>query len=444
MTDLNQGASIEAELMPCPMCGGAAHLTKGYATENVWSHGEFHRVFCGACQIRQLFHQTAADAIAVWNRRSVPPAAGGDELPPLPKAPCLLPGVYAYRREDMQDYARAAYAMGRGAAVRDYVNLNDAAIAADRAQLSAKGQGEPVAEVDEGDEGLFIEFIYGPDGSPLKRGDKLYLAAPASAQLADPSNAEFLAKRLSRVAKLTGAHIPEHFTHEQIAEVAGTILGEIARRLENGPQPADLHCKWPTCQSEEVQQQVADQAYRELYSGAQPADRECSDCEGSGRVSPNELCARCDASGVLPGAQPDQRESAEQAEKCRLRLCCRADHHAAGCTTYDPARYPDEFADDQRESAAERSREWQSVTEPGQVRKGDKLRFKIGDKAYSERAKLILEAGTDKEEVVYDIGRNFYFITSMVIGGRSNHKGVEFLSKQGQDSANNSAEGEKA
>lgn len=34
-------------------------------------------------------------------------------------------------------------------------------------------------------------------------------------------------------------------------------------------QPADACCKWPTCQSEEVQQQVADQAYRELYSGAQ-------------------------------------------------------------------------------------------------------------------------------------------------------------------------------
>jgi hypothetical protein len=40
---------------------------------------------------------------------------------------------------------------------------------------------QPVAEVDEGEEGLFIDFIYGPDGSPLKRGDKLYLAAPTPA-----------------------------------------------------------------------------------------------------------------------------------------------------------------------------------------------------------------------------------------------------------------------
>lgn len=29
-------------------------------------------------------------------------------------------------------------------------------------------------------------------------------------------------------------------------------------------------------------------------------------------------------------------------ENCRLRLCCREDAHSADCTTYDPARYPDD------------------------------------------------------------------------------------------------------
>jgi hypothetical protein len=57
-------------------------------------------------------------------------------------------------------------------------------------------------------------------------------ATTASASWEPLSNAEFLSKRLRRVAKLTGAHIPEHFSHEQVAEVAGTILGEIARALE--------------------------------------------------------------------------------------------------------------------------------------------------------------------------------------------------------------------
>jgi hypothetical protein len=72
---------------------------------------------------------------------------------------------------------------------------------------------------------------------------------------------------------------------------------------------------------------------------------------------------------------------------------------------------------------------WTPITGPGQVQKGDRLRFTIGDKPYSEKAKLILLPGTDKEEVVYDIGRNFYFITSMVVGGRGNHKGVEVLAR---------------
>lgn len=34
-----------------------------------------------------------------------------------------------------------------------------------------------------------------------------------------------------------------------------------------------------------------------------------------------------------------------QQEKCRLRLCCRDDSHVEGCNTYDPARYPDKYAD---------------------------------------------------------------------------------------------------
>jgi hypothetical protein len=39
---------------------------------------------------------------------------------------------------------------------------------------------ETVAQVDEGDDGLFVEILYGPNGSPLKRGDKLYAAPPAT------------------------------------------------------------------------------------------------------------------------------------------------------------------------------------------------------------------------------------------------------------------------
>lgn len=59
--------------------------------------------------------------------------------------------------------------------------------AAIAAHLARQAQAAPVAVVDEGDNGLFIDIIYGRNGSPLKCGDKLYLApvAPAGAQNAE-------------------------------------------------------------------------------------------------------------------------------------------------------------------------------------------------------------------------------------------------------------------
>lgn len=70
--------------------------------------------------------------------------------------------------------------------------------------------------------------------------DSLYteapIAQPASAQTG--WDAEFLAKRLCRVAKLAGVSMPENFTHEQVAEAAGTILGQIAAAMEAKPASA--------------------------------------------------------------------------------------------------------------------------------------------------------------------------------------------------------------
>jgi hypothetical protein len=47
-------------------------------------------------------------------------------------------------------------------------------------------------------------------------------------------DAEFLSLRLSRVAKLAGVTMPD-MSHAQIADVAGTILGAIARKLSAAP-----------------------------------------------------------------------------------------------------------------------------------------------------------------------------------------------------------------
>jgi Restriction alleviation protein Lar len=59
------------ELKPCPCCGGTAYVSEGYTTnEGAWPHGTFYRVYCGSCQLRQLFHRTALAATTAWNRRT--------------------------------------------------------------------------------------------------------------------------------------------------------------------------------------------------------------------------------------------------------------------------------------------------------------------------------------------------------------------------------------
>jgi hypothetical protein len=81
------------------------------------------------------------------------------------------------------------YWMDRGDRATIALDAAEAEITELRAHLARQAQAEPVAVVDEGDDGLFIDIIYGPDGSPLKCGDKLYLAAPAApagAQNAQP------------------------------------------------------------------------------------------------------------------------------------------------------------------------------------------------------------------------------------------------------------------
>lgn len=76
-----------SELKPCPCCGGKAVITKGYtSTLDTWPQGTFHRVFCGACQLRQLFHASPEAAADAWNRRPQPEAtkpAQADERCPI-------------------------------------------------------------------------------------------------------------------------------------------------------------------------------------------------------------------------------------------------------------------------------------------------------------------------------------------------------------------------
>jgi len=67
---------------------------------------------------------------------------------------------------------------------------------------------------------------------------------------------------------------------------------------------------------------------------------------------------------------------------------------------------------------------WEPLSAPGQIKPGDWLHFTVGGKFICTKAKEILEAGTHREEVVYNRSRNHYFITGMAVDGTSSHKGV--------------------
>lgn len=74
-----------------------------------------------------------------------------------------------------------------------------------------------------------IADAFGSDAFP----DPDVISNPEAPQGFD---AEFISKRLARVAKIVGVSMPD-MTHEQIVQVAGTILGQIAGKLERQTNP---------------------------------------------------------------------------------------------------------------------------------------------------------------------------------------------------------------
>lgn len=70
---------------------------------------------------------------------------------------------------------------------------------------------------------------------------------------------------------------------------------------------------------------------------------------------------------------------------------------------------------------------WQKLMTAGQVKKGDYVRFNLCGETKVHQVALILNAGTDKEEIIYHKRNNWYLITSMSIKGEGSQKNVEFL-----------------
>lgn len=78
-------------------------------------------------------------------------------------------------------------------------------------------------------------------------------------------------------------------------------------------------------------------------------------------------------------------------------------------------------------AAGEQVATWVALTAAGQLRKGDKIRFRFGEETLTETVAMVLEAGTEREEIVYNRRRNFYFITGKALAGTSSAKHVEVL-----------------
>ena len=68
--------------------------------------------------------------------------------------------------------------------------------------------------------------------------------------------------------------------------------------------------------------------------------------------------------------------------------------------------------------------EYEHLRGPGQLRVGDRIKFKLGGKELKRKVKDVLNHGTHAEEIIYSTKRNYYFITSNVLAGKSGHSAV--------------------
>jgi len=150
-------------------------------------------------------------------------------------------------------------------------------------------------------------------------------ACGTAAQVAqtDEGAAEFLSKRLTRVARAVGHKMPEG-DHEFIAGVAGTILGDIARKLEaaqvaQGEPVADyVRAGWFLYEGVEwVATSSDDPCATVLYrlaapvAASQPQQAEAPHHFACERKGYNPLCAGCDAEQAAhqAGAQSEGDET---------------------------------------------------------------------------------------------------------------------------------------
>jgi hypothetical protein len=152
------------------------------------------------------------------------------------------------------------------------------------------------------------------------------------------------------------------------------------------------------------------------------------DCDDDAK----DACAEVERTGT-PGSVI--REMNDELADLRARLAERDDllrdiKDAPGGSSFK--RHIEAALSASAEPSAPVECDWEPLTSPGQVQLGDWLSFRVSGSHICARASLIIDPGTDREEIVYNVKKNHYFITSMAIDGTSTHKGV-LVSKSTQE-----------
>lgn len=77
--------------------------------------------------------------------------------------------------------------------------------------------------------------------------------------------------------------------------------------------------------------------------------------------------------------------------------------------------------------ALQNADKWIPLLNYGQIKSGDTIRFTTYGEPVITEVEAVLYSGTNKEEVIYDIIKNHYFIVSMYLLDHSHAKNVEIL-----------------
>lgn len=191
---------------------------------------------------------------------------------------------------------------------------------------AAQPQGEPVAVVDEDDDGIFVELIYGENGNPLRRGDKLYTDQPQG-EIED-ERGEALSiydDAMEACAEVERNSVPGDAIREMNDELVDMRdqLAErdaLLKRCESFIKFVHK-CVRRNGEYAPLHRQEMDELNRDLSDYGESSFSVCEQCRGEGRVggpAPDEgggkNCPACGGTGVIEPALSTSAEPKPRGE----------------------------------------------------------------------------------------------------------------------------------